>query len=268
MKLNTRECRTCKNHLDIINFNTDSKGGYSTQCKMCKSEYDRKYVAKNRDKKRQQRAKYYEENKEKISEYHSLWRKDNSESIKKKKSEYYLENRESILVKSRLFYKENKDKYLNTQKSWVAKNRDKVNLSSYKYWQNNKDKHRALMAKRRVAKLNASVDWANQELISAVYNRAFRFGLWLDTEYHVDHIIPLQHPLVCGLHNEFNLQILTATENLSKNNKFNPEDFEISFHNIKEVNMKNFADNTPPVDEAGGGLPPPKNPKDKPPTNP
>jgi 5-methylcytosine-specific restriction endonuclease McrA len=41
----------------------------------------------------------------------------------------------------------------------------------------------------------------------------------------VDHIIPLNHPLVCGLHVWDNLQILTKSANRSKRNKFDPDTF-------------------------------------------
>jgi 5-methylcytosine-specific restriction endonuclease McrA len=39
----------------------------------------------------------------------------------------------------------------------------------------------------------------------------------------VDHVIPLRHPLVCGLHAIANLQYLTGPDNLKKGNKWEPD---------------------------------------------
>lgn len=41
-----------------------------------------------------------------------------------------------------------------------------------------------------------------------------------DGDYHVDHIIPLTHPDVCGLHVPANLQVLTAQDNMRKHQSF------------------------------------------------
>jgi 5-methylcytosine-specific restriction endonuclease McrA len=39
-------------------------------------------------------------------------------------------------------------------------------------------------------------------------------------EWHVDHIIPLKHSLVCGLHIWSNLRVIPKSINLHKGNKF------------------------------------------------
>jgi hypothetical protein len=39
----------------------------------------------------------------------------------------------------------------------------------------------------------------------------------------VDHIVPLVHPRVCGLHCEHNLAVITETENLAKSNHYWPD---------------------------------------------
>lgn len=61
--------------------------------------------------------------------------------------------------------------------------------------------------------------WADKKKINAIYHESKRLG----DKFHVDHIVPLIHPGVCGLHCEFNLQIETAKENLQKGNNYWPD---------------------------------------------
>lgn len=54
--------------------------------------------------------------------------------------------------------------------------------------------------------------WGSPELIKIVYQKAREFG------FEVDHVVPLKHPLVCGLHVWPNLQLLDLNLNRAKRN--------------------------------------------------
>ena len=62
--------------------------------------------------------------------------------------------------------------------------------------------------------------WANRPLISEIYAECKRLSLETGIKHQVDHIVPVKHPLVCGLHVENNLEIISAFENNLKSNKF------------------------------------------------
>jgi 5-methylcytosine-specific restriction endonuclease McrA len=100
---------------------------------------------------------------------------------------------------------------------WVQNNPEKRKKASAEYMKRNRPYY-ANYASLRTRRLNqAQPKWADQNAILDVYKEAEYFGL------EVDHIIPLKHPLVCGLHVVDNLQLLSREENARKNNRFSVE---------------------------------------------
>lgn len=59
--------------------------------------------------------------------------------------------------------------------------------------------------------------WADLNAMRRIYAYARLLG------HHVDHIVPLQHPLVCGLHCEANLTVMLPLANLMKGNAWWPD---------------------------------------------
>ncbi|ARU23730.1 hypothetical protein RSSE_c3349 [Ralstonia solanacearum] len=76
---------------------------------------------------------------------------------------------------------------------------------------------------RHAAKLQAIPKWADPKKIKLVYEEALALYKSNGVKYHVDHVVPLISDLVCGLHWEGNLQIITASENRSKGNRHWPD---------------------------------------------
>lgn len=78
-------------------------------------------------------------------------------------------------------------------------------------------------AARRAGKKNATPKWMDKAAVEAIYAKAQKFMELTGEPFHVDHIVPLTSDLVCGLHWEGNLQILSGHDNLSKGNKHWPD---------------------------------------------
>ena len=81
-------------------------------------------------------------------------------------------------------------------------------------------------AQHRAAKLQRTPLWANKDAIKQIYKNC-------PVGMHVDHIVPLRAELASGLHVENNLQYLSAKENISKLNRFEP--YFMSVEAINEV---------------------------------
>jgi hypothetical protein len=74
-----------------------------------------------------------------------------------------------------------------------------------------------------VARILATPPWADMRAIREVYKEAERLTLATGREHHVDHIVPLNHPRVCGLHVPANLRAILAGPNMAKSNDWCPE---------------------------------------------
>lgn len=131
---------------------------------------------------------------------------------------------------------------MSPQSKWNKAHKDKLREATAKYRSNpdnaergraksrewkkiNAAKHCAINAKRKAALLKRLPAWADLAAIESFYAEAARLTTDTGIAHQVDHVIPLQGEFVSGLHVETNLQILTATENMSKGNRFDGETF-------------------------------------------
>ncbi len=171
---------------------------------------------KQREINRLYQSKYRLNNKEKVNKINKLYRLNNKEKITKTKKKYYLKNKEKIKeynkVYNKLYRLKNKEKISKIKSEHYFKNRYNIIKKIKLYRLNNPHTQKNLSAKRRALQLNATPKFANPKKIREIYKNCPK-------GYVVDHIVPLQGKVVCGLHVEWNLQYLTPSENSSKSNK-------------------------------------------------
>jgi 5-methylcytosine-specific restriction endonuclease McrA len=104
----------------------------------------------------------------------------------------------------------NSDRYL----KWQKENAKKVNKRNCDWIKQHRELHNLTASMRRANKLKATPGWFEKEKVEIVFAKAKQWG------FEVDHVIPLKHEKVCGLHCWTNLQLLDRRENAKKGNKF------------------------------------------------
>ena len=147
-------------------------------------------------------------NKAKRNAYSREYNRRNREKLYAYAKQYNAANKAHVNAKSREWRLANKERHKELVRNWYAKNPE---------WATIKE------GKRRAAKLAAMPPWMTEEHfadISAAYQKAKELTAETGVAHHVDHIIPLRHARVCGLHVPWNLRVITASENCAKGNRF------------------------------------------------
>lgn len=135
---------------------------------------------------------------------------------RERSSEWAKENRERLTRKAAEWRAANPRKAAEIALRSSRKTKDKRAEYAAKWTRENRDKRRAASAKRKSLKLKAVPPWADLEAIREFYEAA-------PAGHQVDHVVPLNSRLVCGLHCEANLQYLPSSENQSKRNFYWPD---------------------------------------------
>lgn len=174
----------------------DAFSAKKTACKPCRSSQQVAYAQANPHKRREYTAK----NKATIAARRSTQRKARAE----KENAYVAANREKINAQNRA-----------RNKAHPEKIREKMRAHQIKH----PHVFAANAAKRRAKKLMATPAWANEFIMAEAYQLAALRTKILGFEWQVDHIVPLQSDIVCGLHAHTNIQVIPRSENIKKGNR-------------------------------------------------
>jgi hypothetical protein len=175
-----------------------------------RTEYKREWRRQDKLKNPEKYRLKYEQNKEKYSAKHKETYALKKEIIKARTNAYYHANKEAIIPKMKV-----------RGKKYRAENKEKWQEKNKRWWAANPDKRTAYLAKRRAKhRVPKWVDKEEKFLINEVYSLAKLRNKMSSIVWHVDHIIPLLAEKASGLHTIYNLQVIPAKLNQSKNNNY------------------------------------------------
>ena len=175
-----------------------------------RTEYKREWRRQDKLKNPEKYRLKYVQNKEKYSAKHKETYALKKEIIKARTNAYYHANKEAIIPKMKA-----------RGKKYRAENKEKIQEKNRKFWAANPDKRTAYLAKRRAKhRVPKWVDKEEKFLINEAYSLAKLRNKMSNIMWHVDHIIPLLAEKASGLHTIYNLQVIPAKLNQSKNNNY------------------------------------------------
>ncbi len=177
-------------------------------------------VAKTR---KQIQADYASRNRKAIRIKNNAWRKANMDRARVASAKYAKAHPEKVRERKNAWNRRHPEKARVRMAKWKEANQEKYLASQAKYREDNVGKVRAYQVTRRAASKLATPQWANRFFMSEAYRLAKLRTKVMGYRWTVDHIVPIQSPLVCGLHVENNLRVIPDIDNKRKGNRHWPD---------------------------------------------
>lgn len=232
-------CPQCTTIKPISDFGKSSyrAGGLRAVCKLCNNAkarewgkanperalaLARKWAAANPERAKEIKAANYRRNKDRYmtiaKERHAA---DPAIAIERARK-WAIKNPSKVKAASAKYRDRNHDRLAESNREYRAKNLERVHQNEKKWRQANKSAVRAADRRREMAELQASPRWLTaigRAQIEEFYEIAAARTAQTGEQHHVDHIHPVRGKNFRGLHVPWNLQVLTAAENLVKSAK-------------------------------------------------
>jgi hypothetical protein len=190
---------------------------------MTAAERYRAWAAKNAERLREYRRRYYLANRDRALEVAREWSAKNPDRAKEHKRRHAAKNVEHNRERSKKYRAANPDKCKAATANWRRNNAEHKTQLNQAWKASNPHKVAASRVDRRLIEARSCPPWADRDAISAIYRDAISCSQVAGEPYHVDHIVPLRSKFVSGLHCEANLRIVPGKENLRKGNRHWPD---------------------------------------------
>lgn len=216
--MDSKVCKKCniKKSIDNFNFRKDNNT-HRSECKSCKSEYNKIHRDKNIETAKKYRKGYYVKKQEELKIYGK---------------EYYSQNRKEVRIKAKSYYKKNKDKIIQSHKEYIKKRLKTDPL--FRLLNNMRSLIRQSIKRKKYIKTERTVKVLGCSIPEFKLHIEKQFESWMNWENHgrydinrktwqLDHIIAVSlaksEEELIGLNHYTNFQPLESRENILKSNK-------------------------------------------------